>query len=150
MSHQRDVDRFAGGRAVAHVDLEVRVRLLRGAREHQPPLHAVAVGQPRDRQRAALDLEHDVVRSGQRRQVDRAVHAVERAAHHAVDAQQRTGAGGVAQPQRPVGERRVRDERDGRLVRAALGETNAHQRVAVSRSFALVQFARGAFFESST
>ena len=68
----------------------------------------------------------------------------------AVDAQQRAGAGRVAQPQRSVGELGLRDERDGRLVRAALGEANAHQSVAVSRSFALVQFARGAFFESST
>ena len=78
------------------------------------------------------------------------MHAVERAANDAVDAQQRAGAGGVAQPQRSVGELRVRGERDGRLVRAALDETDLHQSVAVSRSFALVQFARDAFLESST
>ena len=126
------------------------MRFLRRAREHQPPAHAVARREPGDGQRAALDVQHDVVRAGERRQIDRRVLAVERAAHDAVDAQQRAGARRVAQAQRAVRKGGVRDERDGRLVRAALDEANAHQSVAVSRSFALVQFARGAFFESST
>ncbi len=148
---QRDVDRPAARRYPSRTSISrCIVRLLLGAGQHPAPAHAVAGRQARDRQAAPLDLERDLVRAGQRRQVDRGVLAVERAAHDAVDAQQRAGPGRVRQPQRAGGKVAVPTS-----VTVASSsprhEANAHQRVAETRSLAVTQLSRAAScLESST
>jgi hypothetical protein len=128
-------------RAETHLpvdELERVVRALRGTREHPSPARAVTVGEARDRQAAALDLEDDLVLTAERGKRDRQMLAVEGTAHDPIDAQQRAGSGWVAQADRRVGERRNTGEGNRRLVLVTVREADAHHSVTDNMSFVLV------------